>query len=145
MTEDIETNHVDRAERCRLRPADDGAGERIDLLDGETHLLHDAHHVQDRECTDTVGDEIGGVLSVNDGFPQTLIAKGRDRLKRSRIRVGRGNDLEQPHIPRRIEKVSPKPIAPEGLTEALDDVAYRQSAGVGSHDRRWFANRLDLL
>src|SRR5437764_349011 len=121
MAEDVKSDHVDSAEGGGFGPADCGAGERIDLFNRESHLLHDAHYVQHGESSDAIGDEVWCVLSVDNGFPQTLIAEMCNRLHSCGIRVGSGNDFEKPHVTRRIEEVCAKPVASESIAEALDD------------------------
>ena len=63
--------------RRRLRPAHRLAGQRIDLFDGQVHLLHQAHHVQHGERADAVGDEIRRVLGETTPFPRCTSQNAR--------------------------------------------------------------------
>ena len=46
VTEDVEADQVNRAERSRLRPSHRLSRERVHLFDGQVHFLHQAHNVQ---------------------------------------------------------------------------------------------------
>ncbi len=55
--------------------AEGGAGEGVDLFDGEVLVHHEADGVHQAEGADAVGDEVGGVVGVDDGFAEALVAE----------------------------------------------------------------------
>ena len=78
VAENVETDQIDGSESCRARPAHGLAGERVDLFDGQIHLLHQAHHIQDRECADAIGDEVRRVLGQYDALAELRVAEMGD-------------------------------------------------------------------
>ena len=124
MAEDVETDQIDGAERCRFGPSESGAGERVHVFDGEIHLLHQAHDVEDGECADAIGDEVGRVFGVDDAFAQLDVGEMGDGFEQHAIGIGRGNEFEQPHVTRGIEEVRAKPAAAEVVGKAFGDFGH---------------------
>jgi hypothetical protein len=122
VSQNVEADEIGEAKRRHLGPAHGSAGERVNFLDAEVHLLHQAHDVQRGEGPDAVGDEVGRVLGMDHALAQVQIAEVRDGLHRRRIGVGRGNELQQAHVARRIEEVRAEPVAAEVIREAFDDL-----------------------
>ena len=90
MAEDVEADEIDGAEGCRLGPSESGTSERVDVFDGEIHLLHETHDVENRERADAVADEVGRVFRVDDAFAQFDVGKMRDGSSRARSVSGVG-------------------------------------------------------
>jgi len=55
---------------------------------------------------DAVGDEIGGVVGEYHELAQIAVGEGGKGGQHCRIGFGGGNDLEEAHVARRIEKMS---------------------------------------
>ena len=144
VAKDVEADEVGEAEGRGLGPADGGAGQRVDLFDAQVHLHHDPHDVEDGEGADAVGDEVRRVLRVHHALAHVQIAEMGDGVHRGGIGVGRGDDLQQAHVARRIEEVGAKPGAAEVVGEAFDNFRDRQTAGIGGDDGAGLANLLDL-
>ena len=140
MSENVETNQVDGAERRRPRPATACAGERVDFFDGQIHFLHQPHHVQHRKCSNAVADEVGRVFRQDYAFTKMHVAEVRDGVDQRGVGFGRGNEFEQAHVAWRIEKMRAKPRAPEIVRESFGNLAYRQAAGVSGDDRAGLAD-----
>jgi hypothetical protein len=111
----IDAHHVRQPERPGARPADGAAGQRVHLFDGQVLLLHEAHRFQHDEDADPVGDEVGRVAREHHFLAQQHVGEVRDGGNGRRVRLRRGNDLHQPHVARRIEKVRAKPAPADRL------------------------------
>ena len=144
VSQNIEPDQIGQAERRCLGPTDSRARQRVDVFDAEVHVLHQTHDVQDAEGADAISDEVGRVFGENHTLAQMQIAEVGDDIHRGRIGVGRGDQLQQPHVARRIEEVSAEPAAPEIFGEAFHDFRHGQAAGVGSDDGSGLADGFDL-
>ena len=76
--EDVDADHVGEAEGAGAGPAEGGAGEGVDLFDGQALRHHQADGVHHGEGADAVGDEVGRVVRVDDGLAEALVAEVRD-------------------------------------------------------------------
>src|ERR1019366_6154785 len=73
------------------------------------------------------------------------VAKVRDGFDQRRVGVWRGDQFQQTHIARRIEKVRAEPRAPEVGGKSLGDFCHRKPAGVGGNDGAGLADRFYFL
>ncbi len=78
VREDVDADEVAETEGAGFGPAERGAGEGVDLFDGEVLRLHEADGVAHGEGADAVGDEVGGVVRVDDGLAEALVAEVAD-------------------------------------------------------------------
>ncbi len=101
----IQADQVRCTECGRTGMADGGTGQRVHFLDAESRFHHLMHHILHGEGDDAVGHKVGRVLRVHNALAQYVLAKFRDGFHHFRFGVGRGNQLEQLQIARRIEKV----------------------------------------
>src|SRR5581483_2407981 len=131
----VQPDQINGAEGCRLRPAHGRARERVHLLDAQVQRLHQAHHVEHGERANAIGDEVGRVLRMDDALAQSNVAEVFDGRHRLAVRFRRGDDFQQAHVTRRIEKVRAEPVAAEIVGESFRNRAHRQAAGVGGDDR----------
>ncbi len=131
----IDPHHVRQPKRSRLRPTHHRARQQIDLLDAQPLRLHDPQRVQHEERPNAVRDKVRHILRRHHGLAQLLIRKLRNRRDGARIRLRRRNHLEQPHVPRRIKEVRPKPPPPQILRQHLRNLRHRQPAGIRRQDR----------
>ncbi len=145
MAENIETDQIDGAKGGRLGPAHGWSGQRVYVFDGEVHFLHEAHDVQNRKCADAIADEVGRVFGEDHAFAETNVAEVRNGVEQRAVRVGRGDQFEQPHVAGRIEKMCAEPGPAEVVGESFGDFAHGQSAGVGGDDGAGLAHGFDLL
>src|SRR5262249_17921884 len=111
-TQNIQTHEIDSAEGGRLGPAT-GAGERVDFLYAEIHLLHQAENVQAGKCANAVSDEVGRVLGVDNSLAHAHITEMRNGLDCGGIGFRGGNDLQQAHVTRRVEEMGAEPVPAE--------------------------------
>ena len=77
----------------------------IDVLHAQAVALHGVSGVDGREDEDAVGDEVGGVLAPHHPFAETLLGEPLEVEENGLIGVGAGHQLEQVHVPRRIEEM----------------------------------------
>ena len=145
MPEDVEPDQIDGPEGGRTRPAHGLAGERVDLFDGQIHFLHEPHHVEHGKCADAIGDEVGSIFREHDALAQLRVAEVGDGRDQGGVRFRGGDQLQQPHIARRIKKVRAEPRVPEVLGKSLGDLRHRKSAGVGGDDRAGLTDGFHLL
>ncbi len=89
VAEDVEADQIDGAEGGGLGPADGLSGEGVDFFDGQVHLLHQAHDVQNGKCADAVADEVGSVFGEDDAFAEAHVAEVGDGVdeRRGRLRA----------------------------------------------------------
>ena len=141
--EDVDAGDVDGAERCALRPADRGTRDRVDLLDREPAGGPGAKDLHHAVQADVIGDEVGRVLRNHHTLAEPMVGERGYRLDHLGIGRGRGDDLEQPQIPRRIEEVGAERVRPEAVGAALDDGRDRNAGSVGADDCVRRADRVD--
>ena len=75
MNEGVEPDQIGGAERGALGVPDQRAGQEVDLLDRQAHLLHDADHVEHGEHADPVGHEVGRVAGDDDALAQSSVGE----------------------------------------------------------------------
>src|SRR4029077_8441738 len=100
-------------ERRALRPAERGAGDRVDFLDRVLPGLEDAKYLHHAEQPNMVGDEIRSVLRDDDALAEAVIGEIGHLVNDCRIGVGGANDLEEPKVSRRVEEVRAEPVLAE--------------------------------
>ena len=130
MGRNVDAHHVGKAEGTGAGPADGLSGERVHLFDGELLLQHQRSRGEHDRDADAVGDEIGGVVGEYHELAQIAVGEGGKGGQHCRIGFGGGNDLEEAHVARRIEKMSSEEaVAMRG--EPGCDLLERQAGGVG--------------
>ena len=105
--QDIETDHVGEAEAAGTGPTQDAASQYIHVFYREALLLHQCYGLEHDVDADAVGDEVGRVMSVDDGFAEAAVGEIGDGRYGGRIGVGGGNDLKQPHVSGGLKKWVP--------------------------------------
>ena len=134
VSEHIETHHVCQAERPGAGPAEDASGKQVDILHSEVLFLHERQGLQHDVDAEAIGDEVRRVVRVDNGFAQAAVSEVGDGGDRGGVGLRRGNNLEQPHVTRRIEKMRPEPGGAQRGGQSLGDAGHGQSAGVGGED-----------
>ena len=74
--EDVDADEIGEAKGAGARPADGGAGERVDFFDGEALLEHEVGGVEHDRDADAVGDEVGRVVREDDLLAEDAIGEG---------------------------------------------------------------------
>src|ERR1043166_5387485 len=115
------------------------AGYLIDLGRRQAHLKHFVNGDHHSERADTIGDEIRTILRWNNSFTEPLIEKAGNFARDLAAGLRARNDLDQLHIPRRVEEMNSEKMLLEIVGEGLDDRCNRQAARVRRDDRAWFA------
>ena len=105
MGEDVDADQVGEAEGSGARPADGGAGERVDFFDGEALLEHQVGGVEHDGDADAVGDEVGRVVGEDDLLAEEAVGEGGEGGEQRGIGFGGGDEFKQAHVARRIEEV----------------------------------------
>src|SRR2546428_333928 len=70
VDEDIQADHIDRAESRRLGSANQGSRQPVNFFDRESALPHQLNGLQRSKQADPIRDEIGGVFRAHDPFAQ---------------------------------------------------------------------------
>ena len=143
VDDDIQADHINRAEGRRSGPTNDWARHSIDFFNRESALPHQCDGLQRRKQADAIRDEIGSVFRTHNAFSQHHFGEPLKFGKRLRIGLRRCNDFEQLHISRRIEEVRAKPVAPEIITVIFGQRCDRKPGCVGCHKRPWSASGVD--
>jgi hypothetical protein len=110
-------------------------GERVHLFDGQPLLQHQRGGREHHRDADAVGDEVGRVVGEDDLLAEVAVGEGGKGGYDGGIGFGGGDDLEQAHVARRIEKMrSEEAVAVGG--EAGGDLLTGQAGGVGGEQGR---------
>ena len=76
VREDVDADQVGEAEGSGARPAEGGAGERVNFFDGEALLEHQVGGGKHDGDADAVGDEVGRVVGEDDLLAEDAIGEG---------------------------------------------------------------------
>ena len=139
MQQDVESGEVGRAKGRALRATEERARERVYFVDREVGLHHPRHRGHHAVHAEPVRDEAGHVLRDDDALAEHHFAETARCVERVRRGVRRGNELEQVHVPRRIEKMHAEEMLLEGSTTAFDEHVHRNARRVRRDDRVWFS------
>ena len=149
MRKRIQADHVGRAVRGALRPADQRAGQRVDFVEPQPEFLRVVKSRQDRKHADPVGDEIGRVLGTDDALAQRGHQEFLELVEDCRIGGTAGNQLHQMHVARRVEKMHAAETAAHLRRHRLGQRVDRESGCVAGKDgvlaqmrRDFFVQRL---
>ena len=145
MRHHVDAHHIAQPKGPRLRPPDRCTSQRVHLFDREPLRLHQTNRIAHRERADAVRNEVRCVVRVDNRLPQSHIAEVFDRSHIGRIGVRRRDDLEQPHVARRIEKMRAEPVPAQLQGHPVDNLMNRQPARVAGDDRLRPAMLLHLI
>ena len=106
-------------EHARLGHAHRPAPDRVRLLDGEPLVHRGVHRHLQPVGADPVGDETGRIVRADHRLAQHPVAEITDLGGDHRIGRRSGDELEQPHVARRIEEVRDEGNPPRSLRAAL--------------------------
>ena len=76
VREDVDADEIGEAKGSGARPADGGAGERVDFFDGQALLEHEIGGVEHDGDADAVGDEVGRVVGEDHLLAEDAIGEG---------------------------------------------------------------------
>ena len=111
------------------------SGEGVYFLNRQSHFLHQAHDIQNRERADAIANKVGRIFGDHDTLAQQDVAEVSDGVDRGPVRLRSGNDFQQAHVARRIKEVCAKPGAAEIVGKSFRNFPNRQSARVGGDHR----------
>ena len=115
MRHGVEADHVGGAIGRALAAADRRTRERVDLVEAELERGRVVHRREHREDAHAVGDEIRRVLGADHALAERRGEERLEAIEDRRVGVGRGNQLDQAHVARRIEEMD----ADEALAQFL--------------------------
>ena len=149
MHENVDAGDVARAERGTFCAAQQLAGERVHLIDGEVGFHHALHGGDHAVYAEAVGHEAGDVLRNDHALAEHHLAevpRGREHFRR---RIRRGDDLEQVQVARWIEEVHAEEVLLEPVGASFREHLHRDAGrirrddGGGLHQR--FESRIQRL
>ena len=130
MRHRVQADDVGGAVGRALRPADRGAGQRVDLVVAQSQRIAVTHRREHREDADAVGDEVGRVLRTNHALAQRGGEPGLQRIEQIAVGVRGRDQLDQVHVARRIEEVDAAESRPQRGGQCQGELRERQSRGV---------------
>jgi hypothetical protein len=93
-----------------------------------------------------IADEVGSIFRQHDALAELRVAEVSDSgFDQRGVCVGGGDQLQQAHVARRIEKMRAEPGPAEIFGKAFSDFGYRKPAGVGGDDGAGLADGINLL
>ncbi len=110
-------------------------GQRVNLFDGEALFERQRGGGGNNLYTDAIRDEIRRIVGADDLFAEDTVGKGRESCKKSRVGFAGWDDLDEPHVTRRIEKMRPEESFPCFGREYFGDRRNRQAGGVRRQQR----------
>ncbi len=122
---------------------DEGAGDRVDLLDAVAVLEGVASRLHPRVAPQAVGDKAWRVFGDHAALAQEPLSEGARGLNDLSVRLGGRDDLHQLKVARRVEEVRPQEALLEVLRTTLGDAAQRDAGGVGGDDGGLLGDLLD--
>ena len=134
VSQNIQAHQIDGAEGGRSRPSHSLPGQRVHIFNAQIHLLHQPHDVQHRKRSDAIADEVRRVFGENNALAEMNVAEVGNRVDGRAVGVGRRNEFQQPHVPRRIKEVCPKPRTAKIVGESFGNFPHGQPAGVGRNN-----------
>jgi hypothetical protein len=137
----VEADDVGRAEDGRLGPPHGGSEQGVGFGDADAVLTHPVEHGGHAERADPVGDEVGGVLAVDDALAEDVLTEIGHRSEHLGVGVVDRYDFEESHVAHGVEEVRDHEVAAEVVAAALRHRFGRQTGGVGRDD----ASRLAVL
>ncbi len=141
---EIDADEIDQAEDARLGHAHRRSADLVGLLDGQPLI----HRGVDRDGqpigADAVGDEARRVVRAHDRLAHRAIGEIHHLVDERGVALRPANDLQQPHVARRVEEVGDEEVAPERVGAALDQLGQRDGRGIGRHRRARPLHRLDF-
>ena len=145
MDQRVQTDEVAQPQGGAAGPAQDRAGNGIDLFHGEAAGLHPPQGIHDREEAEAVGDEVRRIPAGDDTLAEAALQEGGQFLDPGGIGVGTRDHLDELHVPRGVEEVNPEEAPLKLLRESLGEGGDRQAGGIGRQDRRGPQVPLHLL
>ncbi len=134
MAQGVQPHQIRQTEDAQLGAPHRGTKGGVDLFDGEVEGLHVAGDRADGEGADAVGDEVRGVLGVDDALAQPLLTEPRQGLHRSGVGLRPGDDLQQPHVADGVEEVGDEEVLLHLLGHVRDHGREGDARGVGGDD-----------
>jgi hypothetical protein len=95
------------------------------------HLVDGGHH---GVGADAVADEVGGVLRDDDALAQHVGAEALDAREGRGVGLGAGHELEELHVPRRVEEVDDHEALAKRRAAAFEHGGDAQPGGVARHE-----------
>ena len=109
----VQPDKIQRAEGGRLRQSERGSGERVDLLHRVAVFGGNLQDLGGNKRPDSIGDEVRSVFGDHHPLAQDRLTEISDGINHVRQGVRGGNQLQQLHVARRVEKVRSQPVTAE--------------------------------
>ena len=109
-------------------------GQLVHGLDGQAEIHHCADNRKHAVNADPVGHKIGCILGVDDSFSRHFLADFGQGVHHFGERVRSWNDLEEFHVPGRVEKMGDGEVFSKILGPAFTHGCRRDTGSVGRDD-----------
>ena len=145
MGKRIQADHVGGAKGGAARPADQRSGQRINRIKADAQAFGMMDGRQHRKHADAVGNEVRRVLGADHALAQRGDQKTFEVIEDFGIGAGAGNQLNQMHVPRRVEKMHAAETVPLFLGKGARQLVDRQARSVAGEDGVRAQVRRDLM
>ena len=112
----------------------DGSGEGIHFFHAQMHLQGKFERQHHAVHPDAIGNEIGGILRVNNSLTQQIFSDIHHRLDDFRQRVPIGNNFQQMHVAWWIKEMGNQKTTAEILRQIGGNFVHRKTGSVGAYD-----------
>jgi len=134
MGQGVQAHHVGRAKRARAGAAELFTRQVVHHVVAQTKLFCLGHGGQHAGRAHAVGNEVGRVLGPHHAFAQGGGDKSFQPVHHLRVGGVGGNELDQLHVARRVEKVDAAKTRTQRIGQAGTERCNRQPRGVACHD-----------
>ncbi len=131
----VQADDVAGAVGRALRAADRRPGQRVDDVERQSVALGVGHRRQHREDADAVGDEVRRVLGADHALAQRRDDEGLEGVEQRRVGVLLRDQLDQVHVPRRVEEVDAAEALAHVGGKRAGELVDRQPRRVGRDHR----------
>ncbi len=130
----VQAHHVSSAEGGRAGAAELLAGQVVHDVDAQAEFFRLVDGGQHAGDADAVGDEVGGVFGPHHRLAEGGGGKSFELVDHVGLGGGRGDQLDQAHVARRVEEVHAAKTRPQRFGKGRGQLRDAQARGVAGDD-----------
>jgi hypothetical protein len=134
---EVESHQIQQPEHAGLGDAHGAAHDGVGLFDGQPALDGFGDRAFDPEHAQPVGDEARGVFRIHHALAEPAVAEIANCFNRFRPGFRTLDELQQPHVARRVEEMGDQEAGGEIVGEALGQGGQRNRGGIGTNYAIW--------